>query len=327
MNNNGIYDPVNHKLTDKEFNSNHYEEFMNVLTDVPESMPLEPITVDKAGVVNQQVYLTLNNILGRATSTVLCNVEMFVELKGHRGIHMSRCIEALFELATKKHSSLDSFTGSLAKELARRQSSEKVYVFATAKYLASRKTKVTNKNSYDSMNLIARTSIEKSTTKTIIGLEAFNMTGCPCTETYTKFTVAPKLKGLGFSRSQIQSIIDLTISGTHTQRGMVKLYVEKESDSLDYKKLYDVMNESCHLIYELLKRPDEHDLVIRALKRPQFTEDVVRDVASEFIKQNCDLSDTTTFHVVSTLFDSIHIHDVHTEIETTLGNIRRELSE
>lgn len=327
MRNNGIFDPVNHKLTDEELTSSDYLKFMDVLTDVPESVPLKPVTVDKAGVTNQRTYLTINNVDGKGTATVLCDVEMLVELKGHRGIHMSRCIEALFALAAAPHDSLDSFTEKLAKELADKQSSEKVYVNATATYLAARKTKATNRTSFDTMYLKSKTQIVDGNTETTIGVEAFNMTGCPCTETYTKFTVVPQLAEQGFDREQIQKIIDLTISGTHTQRGMAKLYVQKSADTVTHKALYEALNNSCHLIFELLKRPDEHELVVRALKKPQFTEDVVRDIASEFVRVNNKLEGSTQIKVVSTLFDSIHIHDVHTEIETDVGKIKAELND
>jgi GTP cyclohydrolase FolE2 len=49
------------------------------------------------------------------------------------------------------------------------------------------------------------------------------------------------------------------------------------------RDIYNVINKSTHLIFDLLKRPDEHDLVVRVLSEPQFTEDVSRDVAKRVI--------------------------------------------
>jgi GTP cyclohydrolase FolE2 len=60
--------------------------------------------------------------------------------------------------------------------------------------------------------------------------------------------------------------------------------VENNELNISYQSLYKILDESVHLIYDLLKRPDEHELVVRALSKPQFTEDVIRDVAYNLIK-------------------------------------------
>jgi len=80
------------------------------------------------------------------------------------------------------------------------------------------------------------------------------------------------------------------------------------------------------LVYELLKRPDEHELVTRALNRPQFTEDVAREVAlGAFNRFQEVASNETNVDVESVLQDSIHIHDVRTRIQTTFGKIRNSI--
>jgi len=59
--------------------------------------------------------------------------------------------------------------------------------------------------------------------------------------------------------------------------------LENNKAEISYQSLYEILDESVHLIYDLLKRPDEHELVVRALSKPQFTEDVIRDVAYNLI--------------------------------------------
>jgi GTP cyclohydrolase FolE2 len=79
--------------------------------------------------------------------------------------------------------------------------------------------------------------------------------------------------------------------------------------------LYNILNDSTHLIFDLLKRPDEHDLVVRALSKPQFTEDVGRDVSFQVCKHfGNSISSDTNIYIESVLHDSIHIHDVRTVI-------------
>src|SRR5260221_12374881 len=159
------------------------------------------------------------------------------------------------------------------------------------------------------------------------GLRAYNMTACPCTRTFTKYSVVPELVKLGFDKDTVQKVLDITHSGTHTQRGTVTLLVDKTSDKMTHGALHKILEESCHLIYELLKRPDEHDLVVRALSKPQFTEDVVREVAFTAYQAFSDAPGKTKLIVESILLDSIHIHDVCTMIERSFSDIQKELNQ
>jgi GTP cyclohydrolase FolE2 len=78
-------------------------------------------------------------------------------------------------------------------------------------------------------------------------------------------------------------------------------------------------------VFELLKRPDEHELVVRVLRNPQFTEDVVRDIVSYAIDiLGGYLNKDARIFASSQLYDSIHIHDVYTEIEKTYSELLAE---
>lgn len=319
-------DPVNYKLTESDINNSGFNNFLDELTDVPSSVSLKPFSIDKAGIAEQSAYIKVKAIDNNNKKAVmLINICMQVELNDHRGIHMSRCEEALFGLLDQTHDSLDTFTEKLAKRLLYVQKSRKAFVSAEGIYIHQRTTKKSKKPSHDKMTLRATTTTTLSSTHTNIGVSVYNMTGCPCTETFTKFAVVPKLKKAGFSLKQILEILDITVSGTHTQRGLATVNVDKTSKKITYKKLYEILNESCHLVYELLKRPDEHELVIRVLRKPQFTEDVVRDIADQLVHHfKKDLTPTAKVFISSQLYDSIHIHDVYTEIEKEFNELVAE---
>jgi GTP cyclohydrolase-4 len=319
-------DPVNYKLTDADINNPSFDTFLNDLTDVPSSVSLKPFSIDKAGISEQSAYITIKAIDDNTRSvTMLITLTMQVELKGSRGIHMSRCEEALFSLLEETHSSLDSFTDKLARIILDLQKSDKAYISAEGTYIHRRQTKMSNKQSHDKMTLRAVSAATPKYLLTKIGISAYNMTGCPCTETFTKFAVVPKLKDANFSLDQISQILDITNSGTHTQRGLATLNVDKTHKNITYQKLYEVLDASCHLVYELLKRPDEHELVIRVLRNPQFTEDVVRDIIDNLIKVlGSKLESTSKIFASSQLYDSIHIHDVYTEIDKEYGKLVEE---
>ena len=102
--------------------------------------------------------------------------------------------------------------------------------------------------------------------------------------------------------------------------------MDKVSAEVNAGEIYRVLNDTTHLVYDVLKRPDEHELVLRALSRPQFTEDVVREVAKgAFDHFEQKVPDDTGIVVRSHLLESIHIHDVLTVLRSTMGQIRQAL--
>jgi GTP cyclohydrolase-4 len=319
-------DPVNYKLTAADVNNEHYDEFLDQLTDVPSSVSLKPYSIDKAGISEQSAYISVKTIDDASRSTtMLLNIRMQAELVGHRGIHMSRCEEALFSLLDKTHDSLDAFTEALATKILELQESEKAYVNAEGIYVHQRNTRKSNKVSHDKMTLRASSIATKGKVVSTIGISAYNMTGCPCTETFTKFAIVPQLKDAGFDLEQITQILQITNSGTHTQRGLATVNVDKTTSNVTYQKLYEALDASCHLVYELLKRPDEHELVVRVLRNPQFTEDVIRDIVDNVIRVlGSEFKPTSRIFASSQLFDSIHIHDVYTEIEKQYSELVAE---
>ena len=319
-------DPVNYQLTEKDLEEPNYQVFLDELTDVPSSMALKPYSIDRAGIAEQSAYIKIKAIDNPKRSvTMLATIQMQVGLQGHRGIHMSRCEEALFSLLEAEHDSLDAFTEELAERILGLQDCDQAYVTAEGTYVHMRLTKKTNKLSHDKMFLRARSNATKHGTNSNIGISAFNMTGCPCTETFTKFAIVPKLQDAGYNLRQISEILNITNSGTHTQRGLATINVDKAGPNISYQKLYQILDSSCHLVYELLKRPDEHELVVRVLKNPQFTEDVVRDIVDGTIKTiGSELKNSSAIFASSQLYDSIHIHDVYTEIEKTYGQLVQE---
>jgi len=321
-------DPVNYKLKDSDpLEGASFEVFLDELSDVASAKALNNISIDEAGIANQKIVTTIDDIDGTGEPvSIMCDIELNVDLVGHRGIHMSRCEEVLFEASKKHHKSLDDFAIMVAKGLQNKQESQRANVRMTGIYLHTHLTKKSNLKSLDRIYLISNVSIDGHKMSVQSGISVYNMTACPCTRTFTKYSIIPELKQLGYSVDQIQNILDITKTGTHTQRGKVTLLIEKNEETPSHGELYKILDGTCHLIYELLKRPDEHDLVVRALDKPQFTEDVVREVAGVAYKYFVNkLPDDSRLIVESTLLDSIHIHDVCAKIDRSLEDIGKEL--
>jgi len=311
---NKYFDPVNYSLTWAE--NENFNEFLNELTDVPESKSLNNINITQAGIANQSINLKIRWFQNEI-ATVYCEVELSVSLHWHRWIHMSRCEEVLFDASEQIFDNLDKAAIYIAEWLKMKQWAQSSFVKIRAIYFMPHLTHKTNRTSYDKVYLISDVALRENKLNLKTWVQAYNITACPCTRTYTKFSVVPKLYDLGLSTDIINKILSTTLTGTHTQRGTIKLLIENNEQKVTHFDLFGVINEATHLIFDLLKRPDEHDLVVRALSRPQFTEDVSRDVVEVLVKWLKDKIDDSAYILVeSILNDSIHIHDVKTVIES-----------
>lgn len=316
-------------LTDKDLETEKsFASFLDKVSDIASSKSLSKQSITSSGIYNQQAIVTIRDFESQKEFIpVFCEINIGVEVKENRGVHMSRYSQSLFELSAKKYDDLSIFAEELAKHVKSAQKSTSAYVEVSGTYLHKKYTKKSKLLSSDKLYLVSKVAINSNNTSVQTGMTVFNITACPCTKAYTKYMIAPKLKTMGLNTEQINEVLEAFVSATHTQRGTTTLLIDKEKSNITHKDIYKVLDKSTHLIYDLLKRPDEHDLVIRAVQKPQFTEDVAREVADTAYEQfNNLLSKNATLYVESILNDSIHIHDVRTVIEKTFGEIQQELN-
>lgn len=316
-------DPVNYVITWSELEN--YDIFLDELTDVPESKSLNNISITEAWITNQTMRFNIK-WFDNEVITVYANLEIWVWLNNHRGIHMSRCEEALFGTVDKTFNSLWDVAEYLGIELMRLQGSDSVTIKLEAIYLHHHKTHKTSKVSFDKLYLISEYNNSNWEVVTKTWLKVYNITACPCTRTYTKFSVVPKLLEFWLTIDQVNKVLNTALTWTHTQRGTITLSLTGENLKISHMDLYNILNDSTHLIFDLLKRPDEHDLVVRALSKPQFTEDVGRDVSFQVCKHfGNSISSDTNIYIESVLHDSIHIHDVRTVISKSYWELFSEI--
>ena len=79
-------------------------------------------------------------------------------------------------------------------------------------------------------------------------------------------------------------------------------------------------------IQSVLKRPEEAELVRSAHLKPLFSEDVIREMAKNFILRdfpNIEDSFKVKFKILS--HESIHPHNVFAELTTTIGDLKEKL--
>ena len=91
----------------------------------------------------------------------------------------------------------------------------------------------------------------------------------------------------------------------HNQRG--KLTIEVNTDEFIWiEDIVDMCDEVTNPVHPILKRPDEKEVTLAMFRRPQFVEDVVRDVYVR-LKQDKRIKHCV---ITSENFESIHPHNV-----------------
>ena len=265
----------------------------------------KPVVVHREGLGE-----TLNN-------TLSCAIDIYVDLPAdQKGSHMSRNVEVLNEVVDESIRHPITAIEDLAADICRRllvhhEYAKNAEVHISAEYYKANKTPQ-GRDTFEIYTLYAGGTIVRDgpLTKTV-GVRAVGMTACPCAQQ----TVTEMLEYSG----------DMPVM-SHNQRNVCTLMVTMPEDvSIEADDLIDLVEASFSSpTFELLKRPDEGQVVINAHRNTRFVEDVVRQVLDRFVKRYADLPDSVQVDVVSDSEESIHKHDAYAERIATLGELRAE---
>jgi GTP cyclohydrolase I/GTP cyclohydrolase-4 len=117
---------------------------------------------------------------------------------------------------------------------------------------------------------------------------------------------------------------------THNQRGIGTLHVgcpEGCGDAIEARTLLSIVESSMSSeIYELMKRPDEVEVVEKAHRRPRFVEDCVREMVSAAVAEFRSLGPEAFVIARQENLETIHTHNVVAERYGQLGELERELA-
>ena len=265
----------------------------------------KPVIVKREGVGK-----TLNNSLN-------CSVDIYVDLPGsQKGSHMSRNVEVLNEVVLESMESPVTGIEDMAADMCRRllvhhEYAQTADVQVVAEYFRASKTPL-GKPTFESYDLLGGSHIERGgLLRKKIGVEVIGMTACPCgQQTVTEM--------LGYSG-------ELPVM-THNQRNVCTVVLEVPEDvSVEADDLIDIVEGSFSSpTFELLKRPDEGQVIINAHRNTKFVEDVVRSVLVRIAERFSDLPDDVYVDVTSESEESIHKHNAFAEREGYLGELRQE---
>ncbi|HEX4818202.1 MAG TPA: GTP cyclohydrolase, FolE2/MptA family [Nonomuraea sp.] len=294
--------------------------------DVPAQTPTAGLPLQSVRVHNQHILLEVEEELLGGARQLLCEVEAEVSLKAEqRGIHMSRIEQAFLDVGG---GSLAATALAVAERIRDTQGQESARVRLRTRAPIVTTTPVTALTSPDTVEICAvavsgpRPSVAQSLGATII-------TACPCMQGYALTDLVDEL---GLTAADGLRVLSRVPIATHSQKGRATLTVRAPSlaDLPGYHTLYGALADHTALTQELLKRPDEYELVRRAHLRPQFVEDVARDTAVGLARRlqaaGHDLP-RLSVHVIADSFESIHGHDIQAVLEMTADQLAASAEE
>lgn len=288
-----------------------HQRVMATGVDVPEEFPTFAIPLTEVGISAKTVWIRVPE--GRLPFTA----EIHVDLRSDaRGIHMSRMEEAISELADEEFSDPRHYGIELGKKILKSQKAGRGGVTLQGQLPWQRLATASKKVSQDTVDVSATISFSwvdnTILSQSMIGAGVSHITVCPCTQAYNRVL---------FGQAQNDCPMP-----THSQRSNTKLMVESDPDRLTYAQVVSCLESALHVTQDLMKRPDEANIVLKAHHYPQFVEDAVRETArAAGLQFGRILPESTRVIIESLSFESIHIHDVQCRLDTTLREILAQL--
>ncbi len=267
--------------------------------------------------VRKPVLVKRNGLDGTLNNALNCSIDIFVDLPAEqKGSHMSRNVEVLNEVVDASVKSpitgIEDMAADICKKLlVHHEYATTADVSISSEYFRSSKTPL-GRDTFEMFHIMAGGHIVRGGPLTKrIGVRVVGMTACPCAQQ----TVTEMLEYTG----------DMPVM-SHNQRNVVTIEMTTSEDiSIEADDLIDIAQESFSSpTFELLKRPDEGQVVINAHRNTRFVEDVVREVLVRIVQRYKGLPDDVLVSVQSDSEESIHKHDAYADRVATLGELRGE---
>lgn len=294
------------------FTAADHERVLATGSDVPEERPSVSLPLSEVGISGKTVWVHLpQGVLPFVAA-------MHVDLSAtRRGIHMSRLEEAMTDLHQRRFDDLRAYGLELARIMLERQQATRSAVMLHGKLPLLRETTVSGRTSLDTIEISATIEVERQgltvCEQVMIGAGIYHITACPCTQEYNRVLFGERA---GESPQP-----------THSQRSFTTLAVATTGAAPGYDDLVACLAAALHATQDLLKRPDEAEIVLQSHLHPQFAEDAVREVAQEAGRTFGGRLPATARVVIESLSqESIHIHDVRCRLDTTIGAIMAAVS-
>jgi len=250
------------------------------ISDPQGSRDTRNIAIDQVGIKDIRHPVVVSDRAGREQHTV-ANFNMYVSLPhDFKGTHMSRFVEILND--HEYEITVESFKRMIS-EMVETLNAESGHIEMSFPYFVEKSAPVTGVKSLLDYRVSFIGQIrDRGKPQVLVKVVVPVTTLCPCSKGISEY-------------------------GAHNQRSHVTVCVQTRG-FVWIEELIDIVEQeaSCEL-YGLLKRPDEKYVTEKAYDNPKFVEDIVRDVATRFNKEER----IAGYSVESENFESIHNHSAY----------------
>jgi len=259
-------------------------------------------------------------------------LDLFVDLPAQqKGAHMSRFSqaveEALEEWTHGAVADVETIAERLAQQVVSRLAAARAEVHLRTQFPLLRWAPVTGHPSQEMYTLLGIAAATRERSAQLVGVEAEGITACPCAQEMASYYTRDSLLQAGFSPEEADRVLKVVPPVTHSQRGRGTLLITAHPGVRAEDLVRVVERAMSSETYDLLKRPDELFVILRAHRNPRFVEDVVREMLAGAVALYSDLPDDTFILARQVNFESIHKHNVLAERSATMGDLRRELAD
>src|ERR687897_592635 len=301
-------------------------------TDVQSRRPSTQVSLSRVGVSGVEKVVRVRS--NGAEQLFYAELECFVDLgPRQKGAHMSRfeeiVNEAIDEVVLGEAFKAETLASHIAERVRDRQDGRRAEVTIAARYPELKRAPVSGLPTQEIYTLFGSAVASGRGTRRLVGVEAQGMTACPCAQELVMERSEERLRVGGFTHDQIARVFDAVSVATHNQRGVGTLHIgcpEACADALEAETLLEIVETAMSSeIYELMKRPDEVEVVEKAHLRPRFVEDCVREMIRMAIDRFGHLGDNAFVSARQENLETIHMHNVVAERHGLLGGLRREV--
>lgn len=299
------------------------------------------IAIDKVGIVELEKKVEI--VQENKKYSFYPKISALIDLPAQqRGIHMSRTSETIEEVINeviyKPTPTIELVSDKIVRKLLERHPyTSKAEVKLEGRIIVQVRENNT-RNIQKSYDISSHVKAYRRSSKEIeyfyfIGASAVGMTVCPCAKEMSQEYATEIIKtrqDINISEDDLKKLINILPFSSHNQRSIGTIIVQIKDISnhkIDVLDIIDVIEESMSgKIQSVLKRPEEAELVRSAHLKPLFSEDVIREMAKNFILRDFpNMEDDSEIKFKIESFESIHPHNVYAELKTNIGNLKKRL--
>ena len=300
--------------------------------DVQARRPATHVSLSRVGVTGVEKVLRIRS--DGSEQLFYAELECFVDLPpDQKGAHLSRfeevVNEAIDEVVLREALKADTLASHIAERVRDRQGGLRAEVTIAARYPEHKPAPVSGTPTQEIYTLFGSAVASSRGTRRLVGVEAQGMTACPCAQELVMDKAQKRLRSDGFTDDEIARVFEHVPVATHNQRGIGTLYIgcpEGWDQAIEAASLLEIVESAMSSeIYELMKRPDELEVVEKAHMQPRFVEDCVREMVRMAVGRFEHLGEGAFLLARQENLETIHKHNVVAERHGLIARLLREM--